>query len=94
MRFKRDLKESPLTAHYVVDHAPNVAQALLMFRNCAQPVPGQTGSDGAKAAYHVVLLDNQMPMTDGGSIDEDAGVRLFFISCFVLFACVLMRARG
>jgi len=94
MRFKRDLKESPLTAHYVVDHAPNVAQALLMLRNRAQPVPGETGSDGANAAYHVVLLDNQMPMTDGGSIDEDAGVRLLFISCFVLFACVLMRARG
>ena len=94
LRFKRDLKESPLTAHYVVDHAPNVAQAMLMFRNRAQPVPGQTGSDGANAAYHVVLLDNQMPMADGGSIDEDAGVRLLFISCLVLFACVLMCARG
>jgi CheY-like chemotaxis protein len=78
--FIKRLQESSLTAHYVVHHALNVAQALSSFRSCSQPLPGQTSGDGI-SAYDVVLLDNNMPLTDGALAVADAGVRLIDDLC-------------
>jgi hypothetical protein len=78
--FIKRLRASSLTAHYVVHLAPNVAQALSSFRNCSQPVPSQTSSDGLNA-YDVVLLDNNMPLADEGPNVLDAGVRLLHDLC-------------
>jgi hypothetical protein len=72
------IKDFPCSSLYVVDHAKDVAEALVKFSTGIQTAAGVDAGFVSNRSFDVVFIDLFMPMAEGAEIDPQAGVRGHF----------------